>query len=59
MAIMERDRATRERESIRGLCGELRIQRDKAISELAESIRQTDELKKNRINDLKQIQFLE
>lgn len=57
--MTERERVVNERESIRALCGELRAQRDKAISELAEAIRDADEMKKLRVSDLKQIEFLE
>jgi hypothetical protein len=49
----------RERESIRALCDELRYQRDKSISELAEALRESDELKKLRANGMRQISLLE
>ncbi len=58
-AFIERDKILRERESIRSLCDELRHQRDKSISELAESLRESDELKKQKAMALKQIQMLE
>ena len=37
-----------ERESIRTLCDKLRRERDRAVSELAEALRDLDEVKKNR-----------
>ena len=37
-----------ERESIRTLCDKLRRERDRAVSELAEALRDLDEAKKNR-----------
>lgn len=49
----------RERESIRALCDELRYQRDKSISELAEALRESDEQKKLRANAMRQISLLE
>lgn len=58
-AFIERDKILRERESIRSLCDELRHQRDKSISELAESLRESDELKKQKAMAIKQIQMLE
>ena len=38
----------KERESIRTLCDKLRRERDRAVSELAEALRDLDEVKKNR-----------
>ena len=58
-AFIERDKILRERESVRALCDELRHQRDKAISELAESLRESDDLKKQKTMAVKQIQMLE
>jgi uncharacterized coiled-coil DUF342 family protein len=58
-ALNERDKVIKERESIRALCDDLRHQRDKAISDLVESLRDTDELKKHKIMAFKQIQKLE
>ena len=55
----ERDKVLKERESIRGLCDDLRHQRDKAISELAESLRQIDEIQKQNTNAYQQIYKLE
>lgn len=49
----------RERESIRALCDELRHQRDKAISELAESLRESDEIRKQKTLAIRQIHLLE
>ena len=54
----ERDRAVRERESIRALCDDLRHQRDKNLSDLVESLRECEELKKHKVmNDEKIIQL--
>ena len=58
-AFVERDKILRERDSIRSFCDELRHQRDKAISELAESLRESDELRKQKTMTIKQIQMLE
>ena len=38
-----------ERESIRTLCDKLRRERDRAVSDLAEALRDLDEIKKNRV----------
>ncbi len=49
----------KERESIRALCDDMRHQRDKAISELAEALHESDELKKQKVMAFRQIQMLE
>jgi len=49
----------KERESIRALCDDMRHQRDKAISELAEALHESDELKKAKTVAYRQIQILE
>ncbi len=59
MAFNERDKMLKERESIRALCDDMRHQRDKAISELAEALHESDELKKQKIMAYRQIQMLE
>lgn len=43
-----------ERESIRTLCDKLRRERDRAVSELAEALRDSDEGKKLRNETLKE-----
>lgn len=58
-AFSERDKMVLERESIRALCDEIRHQRDKAISELAEALRESDELKKQNSIAMRQINMLE
>lgn len=47
--VAERDRAIRERESIRALCDDLRHQRDKNLSDLVESLRECEDLKKHKV----------
>jgi hypothetical protein len=47
--IAERDRAIRERESVRALCENLRHQRDKNLSDLVESLRECEDLKKHKV----------
>ncbi len=59
MAFNERDKMLKERESIRALCDDMRHQRDKAISELAEALHESDELKKAKSLAYRQIQMLE
>ena len=53
------ERIWKERESIRGLCDELRVQRDKAIRDLTEAIRECDELKRQKHLAFQQIKRLE
>ena len=53
-AIEERKKIVLERESVRTLCDKLRVERDRAVSDSAEALRDKDELKrqiseKNRI----------
>lgn len=45
-AFSERDKAVLERESIRALCDRLRRERDRAVSDLAEALRESDEVKR-------------
>merc|ERR1712129_261782 len=47
-AFSERDKVVLERESIRTLCDKLRRERDRAVSELAEALRDSDDIKKER-----------
>ena len=47
-AFSERDKVVLERESIRTLCDKLRRERDRAVSELAEALRDLDASKKSR-----------
>lgn len=45
-AFSERDKVVLERESMRTLCDKLRRERDRAVSELAEALRDSNEAKK-------------
>ena len=45
---LKKYQVVKERESIRTLCDKLRRERDRAVSELAEALRDLDEVKKNR-----------
>ena len=54
-AFLERDKIVRERESIRTLCDKLRHERDKAVSKLFEAVRDSDELKKQKSDALKEL----
>ena len=47
-AFSERDKIVLERESIRTLCDKLRRERDRAVSEQAEALRDLDDRKKQR-----------
>ena len=47
-AFSERDKVVLERESIRTLCDKLRRERDRAVSDLAEALRDSDDVKKQR-----------
>lgn len=46
-AFSERDKIVQERESIRTLCDNMRKERDRAVSDLAESLRESDAVKKH------------
>lgn len=47
-AFGERDKIVLERESIRTLCDRLRRERDRAVSDLAEALRDSDDVKRQR-----------
>ena len=47
-AFSERDKIVLERESIRTLCDRLRRERDRAVSEQAEALRDLDDRKKQK-----------
>ncbi len=49
----------KERESIRALCDDLREQRDKAIRDLTDYIRECDDLKRQKNLAIQQIRKLE
>lgn len=57
-AFSERDKIVLERESIRTLCDNMRKERDRAVSDLAESLRETDAIKKQRNELLKENKML-
>lgn len=57
-AFSERDKIVLERESIRTLCDNMRKERDRAVSELAESLRESDAIKKQRNELLKEVKVL-
>lgn len=59
-AFSERDKIVLERESIRALCDRLRKERDRAVSELAEALRDSDDAKRQankELNELRQMQL--
>jgi len=47
-----------ERESIRTLCDRLRKERDRAVSDLAEALRDSDDIKKQRNEAAKELKRL-
>eukprot|EP00094_Tigriopus_californicus_P004988 TCALIF_04803-PB protein Name:"Similar to DLG5 Disks large homolog 5 (Homo sapiens)" AED:0.05 eAED:0.05 QI:159/0.84/0.87/0.96/0.93/0.93/33/0/2582 len=53
-AFSERDKVVLERESIRTLCDKLRRERDRAVSELAEALRDSDDVKKQQNEAIKE-----
>lgn len=57
-AFSERDKIVLERESIRTLCDNMRKERDRAVSELAESLRESDDIKKQRNELIKEVKIL-
>ncbi|CAG0884142.1 unnamed protein product [Darwinula stevensoni] len=57
-AFGERDKIVLERESIRTLCDKLRRERDRAVSDLAEALRDSDDMKKQRNAFSKEIKEL-
>ena len=57
-AFSERDKIVLERESMRTLCDNLRHERDRAVTELAESLRDSDDLKKQKSDIAKELKDL-
>lgn len=57
-AFSERDKIVLERESIRSLCDRLRRERDRAVSDLAEALRDSDDIKKQRNETTKELNVL-
>ncbi|XP_041362513.1 disks large homolog 5-like [Gigantopelta aegis] len=54
-AFGERDKIVQERESIRSLCDNLRRDRDRAVSDLAQALRDSDDTKKQKIEACKEL----
>jgi len=54
-AFSERDKIVLERESIRTLCDSLRKERERAVSDLVVAIRDSDDIKKQRNEALKEL----
>lgn len=54
-AFGERDKVVLERESIRTLCDRLRRERDRAVSDLAEALRDSDDIKRQRNEATKEV----
>lgn len=60
-AFSEIDKTVQERESIRTLCDNLRRDRDRAVSELAKALRNSDECEKQKndaVKELKEIRLV-
>uniref|UniRef100_A0A8D8WDJ1 Disks large homolog 5 n=1 Tax=Cacopsylla melanoneura TaxID=428564 RepID=A0A8D8WDJ1_9HEMI len=57
-AFSERDKIVLERESIRTLCDKLRKERDRAVSDLAEALRDSDNIKKLKNETSKELKVL-
>ena len=58
-AYSTRDKIVQERESIRALCDKLRHERDNAISELIGALRDSDEVRKQKNDALKELKELQ
>ena len=54
-AFHERDKIVKERESMRTLCDRLRHEREDAVRKLIEAVRDSDELKKQKSDALKEL----
>lgn len=54
-AFGERDKIVQERDSIRTLGDKLRRERDRAVSNLAQTLRDFDEMKKDKIESAKEL----
>lgn len=57
-AFGERDKIVKERESIRTLCDKVRHERDSAVSELIDALRDSDELKRQKTDVMKELKEL-
>lgn len=57
-AFNERDKIVLERESIRTLCDKLRKERDRAVSDLAEALRDSDDVKRQKNETSKELKDL-
>ena len=57
-AFGERDKIVHERDSIRTLCDNLRRDRDRAVSELAQALSDYDEMKKQKYEAMKELKDL-
>lgn len=60
-AFSEIDKIVQERESIRTLCDNLRRDRDRAVSELAKALRNSDDCEKQKneaVKELKDLRFV-
>jgi len=57
-AFNERDKIVRERESLRTLCDRLRRERDRAVSDLAEALSESEDIKKQKNVASKQLKEL-
>lgn len=56
-AFSERDKIVRERESVRALSGQLRGEKDRAVANLAEALRDLDDMMKQRDELVKQLKL--
>lgn len=54
-ALRERDKIVQERDSIRTLCDSLRHERDRAVSDKAKTLRDFDDLKKQKTEACKEL----
>ena len=57
-AFSERDKIMREKESLRTLCESLRRERDRAVSDLAEALSESEEIKRQKTLASKQLKEL-
>lgn len=57
-AFSERDKIMREKESLRTLCESLRRERDRAVSDLAEALSESEEIKRQKNLATKQLKEL-
>ncbi|XP_037321138.2 disks large homolog 5a isoform X2 [Pungitius pungitius] len=57
-AFQERDKIVAERESIRTLCDNLRRERDRAVSDLADALRNLDDTRKQKNDSLRELKEL-